>query len=224
MSLIQEALRRQQQETGEGELKSGAPPPQKPTAAPPPMPEPPPLKASSSSAASPSPAAAQAPRKTAANKEKGSGPQIGKTFFLLLLFAGVGVVVWRMVIPALDMSPSPPPTAEADEAADQPRPAEPDPVAPLETADDPRPLPPLEVLTDDIVELEDLADIVEWPNLTLDGVVGSGAQGSCLINGEIVRVGERVQNVKISAILRDGVELKYRGEKRFLRVGASTRK
>lgn len=228
MSLIQEALKRQQQEAGEGELKNGPPPLQRPAAAPSPKPEPalkpepPPLKNDTPTVA---PAETKAPPpRDKSKKRETAGAKTGKTIVLILLLAAVGGLVWYQMKPPARKSTHAGPTAETttQQAAD------PVPVLALtpiteildsETsvakpqASDPitEPLTPEELLVE-----------IEWPSLLLNGIVGSGAQGSCLINNQIVRVGEHVQGVKVAAIRKDGVELEYQGEKRYLRVGAST--
>ncbi len=213
MSLIQEALKRQQQETGEGELKPGAPPLQRPAASPT-KPEPPPLK---NETPTESPAEPEAPAPWDKSKKKETaGAKAGKTVFLILLLAAVGGIVWYQLKPPAKI------TADSRPPADMPTKPSADPksdpvaLSPAQGTSEPDPI--AQPLTPEPLQIE-----IEWPSLSLDGIVGSGAQGSCLINNQIVRVGEHVQEVKIVAIRKDGVELEYQGEKRFLRVGASTR-
>jgi len=59
---------------------------------------------------------------------------------------------------------------------------------------------------------------VEWPLLQLTAVVGSGANGSVMINNEILGVGQTIEGAKIVAIGRQGAWLEYKGEKRFVSV------
>ena len=66
----------------------------------------------------------------------------------------------------------------------------------------------------------DVASIA-WPALTLTGVVGRGANGSAMINGEIVEIGESIEGVKLLSIDKQGVNLQYHGEERFLKSGMS---
>ena len=58
----------------------------------------------------------------------------------------------------------------------------------------------------------------EWPLLQLTGVVGRGANGSVIINNEILGVGQSIEGAKIVAIATQGAWLEYRGEKRFLAI------
>jgi hypothetical protein len=64
---------------------------------------------------------------------------------------------------------------------------------------------------------------VEWPLLALKGVIGRGAGGSAIINDQVVAVNEAVDGVVVMAVKNQGVELEYKGEKRFLKVGTATR-
>lgn len=63
---------------------------------------------------------------------------------------------------------------------------------------------------------------VRWPSLILSGVVGRGSNGSAILNSEIIAVGETIEGVKVVSIGRQGVELEYKGETQFLKVGDST--
>ncbi len=57
-----------------------------------------------------------------------------------------------------------------------------------------------------------------WPELSLTGVLESGSSGSCLVNGQVVSVGERVAGVKIVGIKKDAVVAEFQGEQRVLRI------
>lgn len=62
----------------------------------------------------------------------------------------------------------------------------------------------------------------EWPLLTLSAIVGRGANGSALISGNILVVGEAMKGVKLVSIKSGGVWLDYKGELRFLQQGMTT--
>jgi hypothetical protein len=112
------------------------------------------------------------------------------------------------------MPSSPPSTPPGDLSPTETEPGNKTSVRPAEPGSTVEPAP---------VELvaEDGAGKAIWPLLELNGIVGIGANGSCFINGRIVTVGETVQDVKIVAIRKNGVELEYEGERRFLRVGGA---
>lgn len=63
-----------------------------------------------------------------------------------------------------------------------------------------------------------------WPRLTLNGVMaqtGPG-QGSAIINGTVVEIGEKIEGVRLLEVQRNGVLLEFRGNTQFVRVGQST--
>ena len=62
---------------------------------------------------------------------------------------------------------------------------------------------------------------VVWPRLALSGVMGHGPQGLAIINREHIGIGETVNGVTVVGIQDQGVELSYKGERRFLKVGSS---
>jgi len=62
---------------------------------------------------------------------------------------------------------------------------------------------------------------VDWPRLTLSGVLGHGTNGSVIIDNEIVGVDETIEGVKVISIRGQGAELEYDGETLFLKVGNS---
>lgn len=63
---------------------------------------------------------------------------------------------------------------------------------------------------------------VVWPMLTINGLVGKGAQGAAMINAQIIGVNETIEGVKVIDIQKQGVTLEFEGEKRFVKVGGST--
>jgi len=64
---------------------------------------------------------------------------------------------------------------------------------------------------------------VEWPDLTLQGVIGRGANGSAILNNSVLAVNELIKGVRVAAVRQQGVELEFGGERRFIKVGTSTR-
>jgi hypothetical protein len=60
-----------------------------------------------------------------------------------------------------------------------------------------------------------------WPSLVLSGVVGKGNNGSAIINGEVVGIGEVIEGVKVTGIRKQGADLEYQGDVRYLKVGGS---
>lgn len=64
----------------------------------------------------------------------------------------------------------------------------------------------------------------EWPRLTLNGVMAQTgpAQGSAIINGTMVEIGEKIEGVRLVEVRRSGVLLEFKGNTQFVRVGQST--
>lgn len=63
-----------------------------------------------------------------------------------------------------------------------------------------------------------------WPRLTLNGVMaqtGPG-QGSAIINGTVVEIGEKIEGARLVEVQRNGVLVEFKGSTQFLRVGQST--
>jgi tetratricopeptide (TPR) repeat protein len=114
-------------------------------------------------------------------------------------------------------APTPPriakPAAPAKPIA--PKPA---PVTPTEPAVKPTPKPAVP----EPVEPKPVAP-VEWPALTLQGVIGKGLNGSAIINDQVLAVNETIEGVRVVAVEKQSVKLEYEAEERSLRVGMSTR-
>lgn len=66
--------------------------------------------------------------------------------------------------------------------------------------------------------------VVVWPKLTVTGLIGAsrGSKSAAIINGQMVSSGSMIEGVKVEAIDRQGVQLSYEGEVRTLAVGGST--
>ena len=63
-----------------------------------------------------------------------------------------------------------------------------------------------------------------WPRLNLHGVMAQTmpGQGSAIINGTVVEVGERIDGARLVEVQRNGVLLEFKGNTQFVRVGQST--
>jgi len=57
-----------------------------------------------------------------------------------------------------------------------------------------------------------------WPALSLTGIMASRSGGGCLINGQVVSVGERIQGVRIVEIKAGVVVAEFQGERRELKI------
>ena len=100
-----------------------------------------------------------------------------------------------------------PPVAPAEDERD-PEVVPPEPDAPSVVADRSRPqeTPPVR------------AEPVRWPDIRIQAAMGTGTTGSVMIEGQIIRVGERYQGVRIVEITGRGVRLEYGGEERLAPV------
>lgn len=64
---------------------------------------------------------------------------------------------------------------------------------------------------------------VLWPKLTLQGLLSKGREGAALINGEIISKGEKIKGVELVEVRKSSVVLKYKGETMELKARESTR-
>ena len=62
---------------------------------------------------------------------------------------------------------------------------------------------------------------VNWPRLSLEGVVGQGRMGAAKINGKIIGVGESIEGAVLVSLDKKGVTLECRGERQFLKLGTT---
>jgi hypothetical protein len=60
-----------------------------------------------------------------------------------------------------------------------------------------------------------------WPKLALTALVGSGANGTAVINGKVLSIGETIDGAELTAIGEGGVELEFGGDRQFLRIGGA---
>ncbi|MDD4870552.1 MAG: hypothetical protein PHR77_08325 [Kiritimatiellae bacterium] len=264
MSLIQDALKRQQQETGQAAPEETKPPVQQPANTPlslrkspaqnvPPA-TPPPIPAEA--AQNPPEAEAESPQQESTDSSKKRLKLIIAAVVLIIVLAGGGTWAFLQFMSPKPATPSPPvevkqqpsdkvpaaasvtvpavvPTA-TNEVPKQPLTATPDALPPQQTqtvatttSPTPQqaeaakmPEPPTEppVVTAPPAE----EPPVSWPSLVLTGVVGKGANGSAIINKQIVAVGETIDGVKIVAIKDKSVELEFKGKTQILKVGGTT--
>lgn len=63
---------------------------------------------------------------------------------------------------------------------------------------------------------------VDWPRLSLSGVMIMGDKKSAIINKNILEIGETVEGAKLLSVNEWGVVLKYNSETQFLYKGRST--
>lgn len=64
---------------------------------------------------------------------------------------------------------------------------------------------------------------IEWPSLKLTAIAGKGVKGAARINGQVVMVGESVEDVTLIEINEQNVVLVFKGETNTLRIGTTTR-
>ena len=65
--------------------------------------------------------------------------------------------------------------------------------------------------------------VIEWPSLKLTAIAGKGLKGAARINGQVIMVGETVEGVTLVEINEQNVVLRFKGETDTLRIGATTR-
>ncbi|MEI6167008.1 MAG: hypothetical protein WCS52_07420 [bacterium] len=65
---------------------------------------------------------------------------------------------------------------------------------------------------------------VIWPKLVVSGIIGSSKNGrsAAIMNGQMLSPGETIEGVTIESIDKQKVKLRYSGEVKLLSVGAST--
>jgi hypothetical protein len=244
MSLIQEALKRQQEEM---QTSVGTPQPVQDPAQPkairrPVAPTPPvvppvqePAPALRLSSASPSPAPAEAAvepppipqssmQSPAAPAKAKKSPMIMIAVIIILIICGAGAFfAFRpetMVEPPAEV---PAPSAPADPV---PAPAVEPPVqdpAPVTPEPAPVAVQPLEAApVTAIPPAPPQKEKIIWPIISCSGIVGKGAKGSAFLNGQIKTVNDTIEDVRVVSIGEMGVTLEYQGEKQFVKVGSST--
>ncbi|MFW6151766.1 MAG: hypothetical protein ACOC6C_02205, partial [Verrucomicrobiota bacterium] len=64
---------------------------------------------------------------------------------------------------------------------------------------------------------------VLWPKLTVQGLLSRGREGTALINNELIRQDEQIKGVELIEVRKSSVVLKYKGETMELKARESTR-
>lgn len=63
---------------------------------------------------------------------------------------------------------------------------------------------------------------VQWPKLAVTGVMAqNGGNGMVFINGQMLKTGDSLEGVHIAEVREDGARLVFQGETNFIRVGRS---
>jgi len=121
--------------------------------------------------------------------------------------------------PPSDVPTEPPPDVgpEPTPPSPEPAPATPEPASPAAPA--PPAVTPSPFKPAVLPPPEPPQPPVDWPSLTLDGVLGKGRNGAAIINREVIGVGETVKGATLVSIGKQGVNLEYEGETQFLKVG-----
>ncbi|MBT7700716.1 MAG: hypothetical protein HN700_10515, partial [Verrucomicrobia bacterium] len=200
----------------------------------PPLPEP------------PHPAEADADDAPAPTKEKGALPTLLGILLVILLL--VGGAVWMIMFAVQqwkqpDAPPSPSEVAARVEAATPASTSAEAPITspgapPLTVAKPPHsavppipiadpgasstPPPVASVGADPAQPVAVAVEPVEWPTVTLQGVIGRGKNGSAILNNKVLAVDETIEGVRVISVGKQGVELEFKGRRRFIKVGIST--
>jgi hypothetical protein len=66
------------------------------------------------------------------------------------------------------------------------------------------------------------ATTVDWPDLTVMGVVGKGEKGAVVLGNDIVSSGESLSGITVISVDRSGAVLSFKGQKKLVKVGEST--
>ncbi len=217
--------------------------PPMPAAEAPPPPPPPPAPSPAEEEPEPEPdselapeALGMKPRRTAvrrppSEKTRALPTLIGVVVVILLL---LGAVVWMVQLAVrhwkkTQARPAPAMAQSTDIPAES---AEPEPSAPpaaltvSKPAKEPAappivPAPRVEPAPAPVRAPQARREPVQWPALQLSGVVGRGANGSAIINGEVLAVDEWIADARVVEVQAQGVVLEYKGDRRFVKVGGS---
>ncbi len=201
MSLIQDALKRQAEETLRLPGQPVQPIQQIQT------PEPPP----------PPPQQQQQQRKPPEKKKTKAFPIVPLIVFLMVFLVALLVLSRYLIKPKLKTVPKV--TQESTPAEPVAVPATPEPVKvkPIEAAIEPVLLP----VAEEEVVAEPMPKIKKtWPELKLTGIAqGGDRQRVAILNGKTLSVGRRLGEVTIIQVRDTTVVVEYRGERRTLYIG-----
>jgi hypothetical protein len=137
------------------------------------------------------------------NAVRGKKPVLFVIILLLLLTAAAGYyLVMRRPRPAQAPLPIAPQPVQIPVA---PPPAAPQ--APPAPAPEPEP-----------VKKPEPKPEIQWPELRFPGSAAGGSQVLAIINGRMLAVGDRIQDVSVLQIGKTEVLVEYKGEKRILQV------
>jgi hypothetical protein len=243
MSLIQEALKRQQVETGQQQVPPLIPPirggplkPKAPAGEPPPLKEPLPL---------PPPLPAEPPQQEPEpeppfqEEEPPSEPPPGKknrstlviVLSVILLMTGAGIVMvyfaWNKMRASKSLGGEPTPVTSVTSAVAIATQAPPivraaAPALPTNTAVETQnvalasnPVPPV------LFQMADVKPEVRWPALKLTAIAGKGTRGTARINGKLILVGESIDDVTLVELGEQSVVLEFQSQKQTLKIGGS---
>ena len=227
MSLIEEALRKQKEESERAE---------KTPAVPPPLPEPDSSATEQTNAATPA-----RPWRLLAGLLFGG---IVIVVVILLLFF-YGVFLWRQspekpgVGSNKRSTTTPPisatvntvlvervstPTNHPSATGDQISATVTQSVITVTTTPPPTNAPPSPAFIQPLSAPEKAIPPVIWPRLMISGIIGGGKTGHSvvIINGKMLSPGDSIENVKVVTIEKQRVKLVYAGEDRVLSAGSST--
>jgi hypothetical protein len=67
-------------------------------------------------------------------------------------------------------------------------------------------------------------ETVIWPRLTVSGIIGTSrtSRGAVIINGQMLSIGATIEGAKVVAVEKQAVHLSFGGETRTLTVGGTT--
>jgi len=252
MSLIQEALRRQQEEMDDNSGApssqpaapaptprsgptisrkiplSSAPAPETDSSAPPPVQQPPQLDDDDVPPPPPPEAMEEGENSGEAMpaipaKDGKAGLKVALLVTAAVLCLGLGVWAVTFAIQKLRTPPAPQePTSSGQPQSVEPVPADPTLPEPTPVTPTTQPVAVKPPVVEAPPEPEVIVEPIIWPILSISGLVGKGEQGSVMFGAEIVGVGESIEGVKVLSISKQGAQLEYRGEKKFVKVGGTT--
>ncbi len=80
---------------------------------------------------------------------------------------------------------------------------------------------PKEEVVIDVPTAVDVPEVREWPELKVTAVIGSGKRGSVLVNGNVVSVGEELEEGPVlKSVSRQAAVFEWDGDRRTIFVSA----
>lgn len=201
MSLIQDALKRQAEET----LRLPGQPVQPIQQIQPPEPPPPPQQQ-------------QQPRKPPENKKTKAFPIVPLIVFLMVFLVALLGLSLYLIKPKLKTVPKVTQESTPAEPVEVPATPEPVKVKPIEAIIEPiiaLPVAEEEVVAEPVPKIKKT-----WPELKLTGIAqGGDRQRVAILNGKTLSAGRRLGEVAIIQVRDTTVVVEYRGERRTLYIG-----